>query len=127
MSNIRPQSCTLQVHGSQLVGPDTTFILVERAKPTPKKPLYYLLHVLPDGTRGYFSSCYPDTVQNTFRMEHGGVRYWLALNGPTATLTDSPPSPENGPSGQSPLNNNRTLLLSKQQTKGKPSGQNPAQ
>lgn len=115
---IRPGTYTLKVDGSKLVNRDLTFVLVERSNPTPKKPRLYLLQVLPSGSRSYFSSCYPSTAQNTFRLEHGGVRYWLALDGPLATLTTTPPERQNGASVQNPPNNNRILLHYTQQNKG---------
>lgn len=127
MSNIRPQSCTLQVHGSKLVGEKITFILAERQKPTPNKPRLYLLQVLPSGKRSYFSSCYPATVENTFRVEHGGIRYWLALNGPSATLSTAPLEGQNEAFLPNPPNNNRIWCPTWKHLEGKTPNQGPAQ
>ncbi len=81
---IRPSGALLKVEGSKLVGEDISFVLAERANPTPKKPRLYLLRILTDGSRRYFSSCYPTTVHNVFDLEYGGIRYTLALQGNTA-------------------------------------------
>lgn len=112
---ISPYGLTFKVDGSKLVGDNLTFILVERENPTPRKPRLYLLKVLPDNTRRYYSSCYPSATDNVFGVEQGGIRYTLVLEGETARLFPCRQEDNTGAENEVPLNNNGTLFPRRQQ------------
>jgi len=116
MTSIRPSGFTFKVDGSKLTSDDLTFILVERSNPSPRKPRLYLLRVLPDGSRRYFSSCYPSGMDNVFRVEYGGIRYTLVLEGKTARIFPCQVDDKKGAENEVLLNNNRTSLPRRKQT-----------
>lgn len=67
-----------------------TFIIAERRKElvTESRPTNYLLEVLPNNRRSYFSSMYPTSNPNLFRIEYGGKWWVLQLNEYEASIYD---------------------------------------
>ena len=66
--------------GSTLKG-KRTLLIAQRPtdKVTANKPPTYVLEVNGDGSRRYLSSLYPTSTHGRFRMEKGGVWYYLDL------------------------------------------------
>lgn len=67
-----------------------------RSTPTPKKPPYFLLLILPSGKRQYISSLYPDPRNKeenplkTYYLDYQGIKYTLIQDFTTGTTRITP-------------------------------------
>lgn len=57
-----------------------TLMVADRKNPTPKKPLNFLVAILPDGRRRFISSMYQTVTQNRYNIDWNGVQYTFTSN-----------------------------------------------
>ena len=79
-SKIAPILGIYERNGSKLYNPTTTLLLVQRKKPTKKKPLHYLLRVNSSGQRNYVTSLYETDCPGEYRAEYNGISYTVTLS-----------------------------------------------